>query len=270
MQIDRISVLGGRGKSGGPEPVRRLDMRMGDLVSVLGPTGSGKTALINDIAMFADGDTPTGRKVLINDASPPASVREDPASNPIALITQHTTFLSDLPVRTFLRTHARVRRSAAGDAAVEETLAFANELTGEPIVETNAMTELSGGQTRALLIADAVVIGSSPIVLLDEIENAGIDRLRALELLKRYRKVFVFVTHDLRIALLSDYRVVLRQGAMQDIVTPGPGERRLAERIGELDAIMVDLRNRLRTGGRLEERDLLDALPRVLGPGVSP
>jgi ABC-type Mn2+/Zn2+ transport system ATPase subunit len=45
------------------------------------------------------------------------------------------------------------------------------------------MTELSGGQTRALLIADAAIICSTPIVLLDEVENAGIHRTRAIELL---------------------------------------------------------------------------------------
>lgn len=60
----------------------------------------------------------------------------------------------------------------------EETLAFANQLTGEPLDPRNGMTELSGGQARALLIADAVIIGNSPIILLDEIENEGITRSR--------------------------------------------------------------------------------------------
>ena len=32
---------------------------MGDVVSIVGPTGSGKTTLINDIELFADGDTPS-------------------------------------------------------------------------------------------------------------------------------------------------------------------------------------------------------------------
>ena len=77
------------------------------------------------------------------------------------------------------------------------------------------MTEFSGGQTRALFIADAVIIGNSPIILLDEIENAGIHRTRALELLKRYEKIFIFVTHDPRIALLSDLRIIMKNGAMK-------------------------------------------------------
>ncbi len=72
------------------------------------------------------------------------------------------------------------------------------------------MTELSGGQTRALLIADATVICSTPVVLLDEVENAGIHRTRAVQLLREYRKIFIFVTHDPRIALLSDFRIVMQ------------------------------------------------------------
>ena len=84
--------------------------------------------------------------------------------------------------------------------AIERTLSFANQLTGEPIALESRMTELSGGQTRALLIADATIICNTPIVLLDEVENAGIHRTRAVQLLRQYHKIFIFVTHDPRIA----------------------------------------------------------------------
>jgi ABC-type lipoprotein export system ATPase subunit len=178
VEIQRVTVIGGQGRDGRPEPLPRLDLEMGQVLSIVGPTGSGKTALINDIALLANRNTPSGRRVLVNDAVPPESFVDDPASNPIALITQHTTFLSDLPVHRFLTTHARVRGAARPADVVAETIEFANQLTGEPIILDAAMTELSGGQTRALLVADAVVIGNAPIVLLDEIENAGIDRAR--------------------------------------------------------------------------------------------
>jgi len=47
---------------------------------------------------------------------------------------------------------------------------------------------------------------------IDLVENAGIHRTRALELLREHRKIFIFVTHDPRIALLSDYRIVMQGG----------------------------------------------------------
>ena len=41
-----------------PKAFGRIDMTMGQVVSIVGPTGSGKTTLINDIELFADADTP--------------------------------------------------------------------------------------------------------------------------------------------------------------------------------------------------------------------
>ena len=263
MEINKVTIIGGYGRTGQKEPVQGIDLSMGDVVSIVGPTGSGKTALINDIGLFANANTPTGRRILINDATPPLEFLEDPSKNPIALITQHTTFLSDLPVHKFLGLHARIRKSGRPESIVEETLDFANQLTGEPIITDSAMTELSGGQTRALLIADAVVIGNSPIILLDEIENAGIDRTRALELLRKYRKIFIFVTHDLRIALLSNYRLAMGAGAIQQVIMTEAEEKRMAEKFKTLEDVALYFRDQVRAGERLSEQELKERLERA-------
>ncbi len=256
--IHSITLIGGRSRSGEPEPVQRIDLHMGDVVSIVGPTGSGKTTLINDIELFADGNTPTDRHVLIDDARPPQEYRDDPSLNPIALITQHTTFLSDLPVGEFLRIHARIRSSNPAQMvdAVERTLDFANQLTGEPIVVDSRMTELSGGQTRALLIADATIICDTPIVLLDEVENAGIHRTRALELLRQHRKIFIFVTHDPRIALLSDYRIVMQGGSMMQVLRTDETEQKCAVTVSKLDDVLSRLRDKIRMGQRITPAEM--------------
>lgn len=123
-----------------------------------------KSGLINDIELFANPNTPTGRKILINNALPSSEYRFNPALNPIALITQHTTFLSDMVVEEFLLTHARIRCSDKSKVRylLEQTLDFTNQLTGEPVEVRSQMTKLSGGQTRALLIADATIICDTP------------------------------------------------------------------------------------------------------------
>jgi ABC-type lipoprotein export system ATPase subunit len=256
--IDTITILGGHGRSGEAEAVPRIDLKMGDVVSVVGPTGSGKTTFINDIELFADANTPTGRRILINGTRPPAEYRDDPARNPIALITQHTTFLSDLPVNEFLHTHARIRSTdhSQMETAIERTLAFANQLTGEPIALDSRMTELSGGQTRALLIADATIICNTPIVLLDEVENAGIHRTRALELLRQYRKIFIFVTHDPRIALLSDYRIVMQGGRITQVLHTDEEERKFGAVVAHLDDVLSKLRDKIRFGERVTSLEL--------------
>ena len=252
--IESLTILTGRGKSHAAEPVARVDFHMGDIVSVVGPTGSGKTTLINDLEVFANGNTPSRRQVLVNGLAPSASMRDDPAANPIALITQHTTFLSDMPVGDFLMTHLRVRRPDPARRAdlLAQTMDFANQLTGEPIGLTSRMTELSGGQTRALLIADATVVCDTPIVLLDEVENAGIHRTRALDRLRQHRKIFIFVTHDPHIALLSDYRVVLQNGAITKVLHTSAAERELSKTVARLDDIFSGWRERLRLGEQLQ------------------
>jgi len=261
--IEQISIIGGFGKSGQPEGVKRVDFKMGDVISIVGQTGSGKTTLIDDIELFANENTPSGRKVLINGETPIQRFSNSVSNHPIALITQHTNFLSDMQVYKFLLTHASIRGCDHPESIVDETLSFANQLTGEAIDLNYAMTELSGGQTRALLIADAVIIGNSPIILLDEIENAGIHRTRALELLKKYEKIFIFVTHDPRIALLSDCRIVMKNGAMDDLIFTNAEERRVVEVIKELDDMLLDFRKQIREGEILTETYLEERIRSV-------
>lgn len=270
MEIEKLTILGGRGRRGDSERVERVDLLMGEVASIVGPTGSGKTELINDIERFANQNTPSGRTILVNGEVTPEQAVGDPARNPVALITQHTNFLSDLPVQEFLRIHAGIRGGDEIEDQVARTVAFANQLTGESIDLTSAMTELSGGQTRSLLIADAVVIGNSPIILLDEIENAGIHRTRALELLRQHRKIFVFVTHDPRIALLSDVRIVMQNGAMQKLIPKDDRERRVADALSRLDDIILEYRAKIRAGEPLDDSVLGDRLVAALSPVEAP
>ncbi len=253
MKINGITVIGGIGKNGSPEKVKQFELKMGDIVSIVGPTGCGKTTLINDIELFANRNTPSQRKILINGEPIPEDFTFDPSKHPIAMISQHTNFLSDLPVGEFLKIHSKIRGAENINEMIDETLEFANQLTGEAIIKKTAMTELSGGQTRSLLIADAVIIGNSPIILLDEIENAGIHRTKALKLLKRYEKIFVFVTHDPRIALLSDFRVVMKSGAMQKIITTNDEEKMAAIGLKKIDDVMLEFRKRIRSGEEISE-----------------
>jgi ABC-type lipoprotein export system ATPase subunit len=260
MEIQKITIIGGYGKTGEREKVERFELKMGDIVSIVGPTGCGKTTLINDIELFAACNTPSKRTVLINDEPIAEDFSFDPKKHPIALISQHTNFLSDLPVGEFLKIHATVRGAENIEQIIEETLDFANQLTGEAIIPETGMTELSGGQTRSLLIADAVIIGNSPIILLDEIENAGIDRTKALELLKKYQKIFVFVTHDPGIALLSDFRIVMKSGSMQKLIMTNVEERLAAKELKKMDDVILHFRSLIRAGEEISERVLVETV----------
>jgi ABC-type lipoprotein export system ATPase subunit len=245
-----ISILPGRDRNGKPEQFDRINIFPGDTISIVGPTGSGKTAFINDIEVFACNDTSTGRTVLINGAIPPEEFVRDPAKKPIAMITQNTKCLADLTVGEFLTMHVRAR--AIPDRGVcEKTVALANEFTGEKISLQMRISELSGGQTRSLLIADVVKISNAPVILLDEVENAGIFKDRVISCLKKHKKAVLFVTHDPLISLMSDRRIVMKNGSVDRVITVNGEEHHALAAITRIDSLIDGLREKIRAGEML-------------------
>jgi len=245
--VYEITILPGRSKTGVSENFSEIIIRPGDTISIVGPTGSGKTAFINDIEVFAQCDTVTGRTVLVNGAVPQEYMVRDPAFKPIAMITQNTKCLADLSVNDFLSMHIKARRSGESDL-LERTVALANRFTGESIRKESRMTSLSGGQTRSLMIADAVMISNAPILLLDEIENAGIFKEAVIKCLRELNKAVIFVTHDPYVSLLSDRRIVMGNGEVRSVVVPGDSETDALNKISEMDEKMSELRERIRIG----------------------
>ena len=103
------------------------------------------------------------------------------------------------------------------------------------------------------MIADTAVLSRSPVVLIDEIENAGIDRRRALDVLIGQEKIVLMATHDPLLALYGQRRIVLRNGAMQMVITPTDKELANVEQLRAMDARWMQLRIRLRQGELLED-----------------
>ncbi|WP_321345139.1 ATP-binding cassette domain-containing protein [uncultured Draconibacterium sp.] len=60
--IDNISILAGVNKDGIKEHYHRIDISKGEIVGIVGPTGSGKSALVEDIEQLAQLDTSTRGK----------------------------------------------------------------------------------------------------------------------------------------------------------------------------------------------------------------
>jgi ABC-type lipoprotein export system ATPase subunit len=245
--IQTLTIFPGKSKTGEPENFEPIDIRPGDIISVVGPTGSGKTAFINDIEVFAQNDTVTGRKVLVNGKDPPEEFVRDPAHKPISSITQNTKCLADLSVGEFIKMHIRARKNA-GDDLLVKTIEVANRFTGESIDKDSRLSALSGGQTRSLLIADAIVISNAPILLLDEVENAGIYKDKVIESLRELKKSVIFVTHDPYISLLSDRRIVMANGAVRKVVTSNGSEKAALEKIGKIDSVLYGVREKIRAG----------------------
>ena len=242
-----LTIFGGIDKRGNKEPVEKLDLRSGEVVGIVGPTGSGKTTLINDIEQFAAGDSSTRRRVVLDGQVKERHSRNDPRNKPIAQLSQNMHFLADMQVEDFLTMHARSRGKCA--SLVPRVIEAANLLTGEAIPRNCHLTALSGGQSRALMAADIAIISDSPIVLIDEIENAGIRKQEALRLLAGSGKIVVVVTHDPLLALLATRRVVMSEGGMRQIAGRTADEVRVCDRLAEIDEWLIALRETIRDGG---------------------
>lgn len=248
-----VEVIGGRDKNGKPESVRSFTLTPGDVVCLVGPTGSGKSRLLADIEWVAQGDTPTGRRIRLNGEVPDRKWRFSSEHKLVAQLSQNMNFVMDLSVCGFLELHAQSRGSRVGNDIVQRIFAMANELAGEPFELDVPITSLSGGQSRALMIADTALLSRSPIVLIDEIENAGIDRRKALDLLISEDKMVLMATHDPLLALYGHRRIVLKNGAMTGEIVPTPAELANVEELRRIDRRMMQLRDRLRHGELLEE-----------------
>ena len=133
------------------------------------------------------------------------------------------------------------------DKIIEE----ANKLAGEQFKMDTQITALSGGQSRALMIADTAILSSSPIVLIDEIENAGIDRKKALELLVSSDKIVLMATHDPTLALLADRRIVIQNGGIFKIIETSQEEKEKLSELEEMDRKIQEMRRALRYGERV-------------------
>lgn len=263
-QTYELTVLPGTNRDGEKEAFDRIVIQPGDTLSIVGPTGSGKSAFINDIEVLAQEDTATGRSILVNGAEPSEELVRDPAKKPIALITQSTRVIADLTVARFLALHIQARDTSSQDL-IARTIALANEFTGEKIADSTRMTSLSGGQTRSLLIADAILIGRTPILLLDEIENAGINKERVIACLREYQKAVIFVTHDPYLSLITDRRIVMKNGAVAEVLEPGDRERDIIGTVSGMDAFLWDLREKIRGGELIGDTDTAPATRKKTG-----
>ncbi len=157
-------------------------------------------------------------------------------------------FVMDVSVEEFIRMHAKSRNVIEIKSITDKIVKYANELAGEEFAGDTPITSLSGGQSRALMIADTALLSISPIVLIDEIENAGVDRSRALELLVKEGKIVFVSTHDPILALLGDKRIVIKNGAINKVITTVPRERDNLKIMKQIDNKMLELRNALRSG----------------------
>ncbi|WP_341894383.1 ABC transporter ATP-binding protein [Ferrovibrio terrae] len=195
-----------------------LDIRAGELVSLLGPSGCGKTTLLRIVAGFIN---QTMGRVIIG-GTPIDDL--PPNRRSVGIVFQNYALFPHLTVADNIAygLAARGTDRAAQRVRVEEMLA----LVQMHRFADRYPRQLSGGQQQRIALARALAV-QPRILLLDE-PFAALDKNLRLDMqieIKRIQKMSgitaVMVTHDQEEALgMSDRIAVLSQGRLEQFGTP--------------------------------------------------
>ncbi|TPK73610.1 ABC transporter ATP-binding protein [Mesorhizobium sp. B2-4-15] len=213
-----------------------LDVKAGEFVTLLGPSGSGKSSLLMAIAGFLQPDAGEIRIGDKNIVGVPANQRN------IGVVFQSYALFPHMSVRENVAFPLRVRGVSRTEMAKRSERALQMvQLAG---LGDRRISELSGGQRQRVALARAIVFEPS-IMLLDEPLSALDKNLREQmqielrDLHKALGLTMIYVTHDQREALtLSDRIAVVNGGKIVQVGTPisiytRPTSTFVAEFLGE-------------------------------------
>lgn len=217
-----------------------LSIEEGSFVVLLGPSGGGKTTLLNILGGFLQ---PSAGQVLIDGRD---VTQVAPARRPTTTVFQDYALFPHMSIAANVGFGLRMRGvpKAQRVPRVEKAL----EMVGLGHTALRRIHELSGGQRQRIALARALVVEPS-VLLLDEplgaldmkLRRQMQEELKAIQ--KRVGTTFVHVTHDQEEAMaIGDVIVVMNDGSIEDRGTPEriylqPASRFAANFMGENNLI---------------------------------
>lgn len=190
-----------------------IDVKRGQNVAIVGPTGAGKTTIVNLLMRFYDVD----RGRILIDGVDCATLSREEMRNQFAMVLQDTWL--------FRGTIAENVAYGKPDATREEIIAACDRAYCDHFIRTlpegydtvvgDDMTNLSGGQKQLLTIARAM-LADRRLLILDEATSNVDTRTevllqKAMDNLMRERTCFV-IAHRLSTIVDSDLILVIDHG----------------------------------------------------------
>lgn len=192
-----------------------LSVEQGQIVVLLGPSGSGKSSILRLLLGFA---APASGRILIGgeQASAAGKIGVPPEERDLAVVFQDLALWPHLSVRGNLAfgLDARGVEAHVRDERIRDVLAR----VGLADKDRRHPGALSGGERQRAAIARALVLEPRAVLLDEPLSN--LDAQHKRQLLDLFRAVFkerattvLYVTHDLREAVvLADRIAVLEEG----------------------------------------------------------
>ena len=195
-----------------------LEVKKGDLVTLLGPSGCGKTTTLRMIAGF---EIPTSGSIHIDDEEVSTT---PPNQRPTTMVFQNYALFPHLTVFENIAYGLKIRRESANDIRrkTEEIMG----LVGLEGLGKRSPDQLSGGQQQRVSLARSLIMEPKVLLLDEPLSNLDAKlrvstRLEIRKIQQRVGITSVYVTHDQEEAMtLSDRVVIMHEGKIMQIGTP--------------------------------------------------
>ncbi len=196
-----------------------IKIKEGELVALIGPSGSGKSSLLHLLALL---DEPSRGKVIINqqDTNKLSNFQKDKLrSEKISIIFQDNNLLTDFTAIENIMMPLIIKGEKKNTI-----LTKAEKILKEVKIlnrSSHFPSELSGGEQQRVAIARAL-IAETKIILADE-PTGNLDFKTTKEIfslflkLKKLKKTIIFATHNRELANRADYKLLISDGNIKRV-----------------------------------------------------
>ena len=196
-----------------------LKIKEGELVALVGPSGSGKSSLLYLLALL---DKPTNGKIILNNINTNKLTnfkKDEIRRKNISIIFQDNNLLSDFTAIENVKMPLIIK--SEGKEIIKKK---AEKILKEMKIldrSNHFPNQLSGGEQQRVAIARAL-IAETKIILADE-PTGNLDFKTSKEIfsiflkLKKLKKTIICATHNRELANRADYKLFISNGNIKRV-----------------------------------------------------